>query len=221
MRILLADWVTSLSFFTFMHWRRKWQPTPVFLPGESLGQRSLLGYHLWGRRVGHDWHDLASKQASQIQPFLDHYQWQEVCNVARQPKLLCKGLFKSQSPRILHVLYTQKVMTFFPLQTPLCSKSTSIETQMQNFASKQLSTCAIRLDFELSHQHDASASFFQSNVWSICLKMQALESDCYVKILPLPLTGSWHWLSDLMSLIFSFPIYGNDTCLVRIICYEN
>ena len=29
------DWVTSLSRFTFMHWRRKWQPTPVFLPGES------------------------------------------------------------------------------------------------------------------------------------------------------------------------------------------
>ena len=32
------DWVTSLSFFTFMHWRRKWQPTPVFLPGESQGR---------------------------------------------------------------------------------------------------------------------------------------------------------------------------------------
>ena len=31
------DWVTSLSLFTFMHWRRKWQPTPVFLPGESHG----------------------------------------------------------------------------------------------------------------------------------------------------------------------------------------
>ena len=29
------DWVTSLSLFTFMHWRRQWQPTPVFLPGES------------------------------------------------------------------------------------------------------------------------------------------------------------------------------------------
>ena len=29
------DWTTSLSLFTFMHWRRKWQPTPVFLPGES------------------------------------------------------------------------------------------------------------------------------------------------------------------------------------------
>ena len=30
-------------------WRRKWQPTPVFLPGESQGQGSLVGFHLWGR----------------------------------------------------------------------------------------------------------------------------------------------------------------------------
>ena len=35
--------------FTFMHWRRKWQPTPVFLPGESQGQGSLMGCRLWGR----------------------------------------------------------------------------------------------------------------------------------------------------------------------------
>ena len=43
------DWTTSLSLFTFMHWRRKWQPTPVFLPGESQGRGSLVGCHLWGR----------------------------------------------------------------------------------------------------------------------------------------------------------------------------
>ena len=42
------DGATSLSLFTFMHWRRKWQPTPVFLPGESQGQRSLVGCRLWG-----------------------------------------------------------------------------------------------------------------------------------------------------------------------------
>ena len=30
--------------------RRKWQPTPVFLPGESHGQRSLVGYSPWGRK---------------------------------------------------------------------------------------------------------------------------------------------------------------------------
>ena len=35
--------------FTFMHWRRKWQPTPVFLPGESQGRQSLVGCRLWGR----------------------------------------------------------------------------------------------------------------------------------------------------------------------------
>ena len=43
------DLATSLSLFTFMHWRRKWQPTPVFLPGESQGWRSLVGC----RALGH------------------------------------------------------------------------------------------------------------------------------------------------------------------------
>ena len=43
------DWVTSLSLFTFMHWRRKWQLTPLFLPGESQGRGSLVGCHLWGQ----------------------------------------------------------------------------------------------------------------------------------------------------------------------------
>ena len=42
------DWATSLSLFIFMHWRRKWQPTPVFLPGESQGRGSLVGCCLGG-----------------------------------------------------------------------------------------------------------------------------------------------------------------------------
>ena len=57
------DWATSLSLFTFMHWRRKWQPTPVFLPGESL---LSMGSH----RVGHDWSDLAKKESEVAQSFL-------------------------------------------------------------------------------------------------------------------------------------------------------
>ena len=44
------DWATSLSLFTFMHWRRKWQPTPVFLPGKFHGWRSLVGYSPWTRK---------------------------------------------------------------------------------------------------------------------------------------------------------------------------
>ena len=46
-----------------MHWRRKWQPTAVFLPGESQGQRSLVGCRLWGHRVGHNCSDLAGMHA--------------------------------------------------------------------------------------------------------------------------------------------------------------
>ena len=58
------DWATALSLFTFMHWRRKWQPTPVFLSEESQGQGSLVGCRLGLHRVGHDWSDLAEAAAA-------------------------------------------------------------------------------------------------------------------------------------------------------------
>ena len=54
------DWATSLSLFTFIHWRRKWQPTPAFLPGESQGRGSLVGCRHGSHRVRHDWSDLAA-----------------------------------------------------------------------------------------------------------------------------------------------------------------
>ena len=64
------DWVTSLSLSTFMHSRRKWQPTPVFLPGEyriqentwteNPGRLQSMGSY----RVGHDWSDLAGSSNS-------------------------------------------------------------------------------------------------------------------------------------------------------------
>ena len=59
------NWATSLSLFTFTQWRRKWQPTPVFLPGESQGRGSLVGCPLWGRiELGHDWSYLAAAAAA-------------------------------------------------------------------------------------------------------------------------------------------------------------
>ena len=64
------DWATSLSLFSFMHWRRKWQPTPVFLPGESQGRWSPVGCRLWGRTgSGHDWSDLAAAAATPVDGF--------------------------------------------------------------------------------------------------------------------------------------------------------
>ena len=41
------DWVTELNW---LNWRKEWQPTPVFLPGESHGQRSLVGYSPWDHK---------------------------------------------------------------------------------------------------------------------------------------------------------------------------
>ena len=41
--------VINLVCLEAMYWRRKWQPTPVFLPGESHGQRSLVGCSPWSR----------------------------------------------------------------------------------------------------------------------------------------------------------------------------
>ena len=59
------DWATSLSLFT-LHWRRKWQPTPVFLPGESQGRGAWWAVSMGWHRVGHDWSDLAAAAAFEV-----------------------------------------------------------------------------------------------------------------------------------------------------------
>ena len=58
------DSASSLSPFTFMHWRRKWQPTPVFLPGESQGRGSLVGCRLWGHTES-DMNEVTQQQQQQ------------------------------------------------------------------------------------------------------------------------------------------------------------
>ena len=61
-----------LSMLACMHWRRKWQPTPIFLPGDSQGQRILVGCCLWGSRVGHDWSNLAAAAAARCKTAILH-----------------------------------------------------------------------------------------------------------------------------------------------------
>ena len=72
------DWATSLSLFTFMHWRRKWQLTPVFLPGESQGRGSLVGCHLWGRT------ELDTTKATQQQQQAGPYIYSWLLNISIQ-----------------------------------------------------------------------------------------------------------------------------------------
>ena len=60
--------MTSLSLFIFMRWRRKWQLTPVFLPGESQGQGSLVGCRLWGHTES-DTTEVTEQQQQQADSF--------------------------------------------------------------------------------------------------------------------------------------------------------
>ena len=57
------------------HWRRKWQPTPVFLPEESHGQRSLTGYDPWGcKRLGHNWETKQPRWKPTVQGWSPRFQ---------------------------------------------------------------------------------------------------------------------------------------------------
>ena len=93
-------WATSLSCLTFMHWRRKWQPTPVFLPRESQGQGSLVGCRLWGLTVGHDWSDLAAVATQVIlhNYFRDWFNWlfsEVICIERKNMSFLSSASFTS------------------------------------------------------------------------------------------------------------------------------
>ena len=76
------DWAASLSLLTFMHWRRKWQPTPVFLPGESQGRGSLVAA-VYGVAQSRTWLKRLSSSSSSIlgsswKSFQRGFRWREV-----------------------------------------------------------------------------------------------------------------------------------------------
>ena len=74
-------------------WRRKWQPTPVFLPGKSHGQRSLVGFTPWGhKRVGHD---LATEQQISLVSYIIFIELFHLSVLLHK-----KGMIRKSSPRI-------------------------------------------------------------------------------------------------------------------------
>ena len=81
-------------------WKRKWQPTPVLLPGKPHGQRSPVGYSSWGHRVGHA--RAAFTFISVLSCFCAH--------VPQAPQSLCVNLnlFSHSPPQFL--------MNTFPIQ---------------------------------------------------------------------------------------------------------
>ena len=79
------NWAASLSLFTFMHWRRKWQPTPVFLPGESQGRWRLVGCRLWGLTES----DMTERLSSSSSVYMSVLVSQFICPPTPKNTLLC------------------------------------------------------------------------------------------------------------------------------------
>ena len=102
------DWATSLSLFTFTHWRRKWQPTPVFLPGESQGRGSLVGCRLWGRTELDTTEVAQQQQHSGIEP------------VSLVSPVLAGGFFTTALPGEPITKDTRNQINPFPFQSFCC-----------------------------------------------------------------------------------------------------
>ena len=99
------DWATSLSLFSFMHWRRKWQPTPVFLPGDSQGWAAWWAA-VYGVSQSQTWlKQLSSSSSSMVKLFLKMVprNWQDISTIL--------GIFLivfvvSQASLILHSCFS-------------------------------------------------------------------------------------------------------------------
>ena len=89
------DWATSLSLFTFIHWRRKWQPTPVFLPEESQGQGAWWA-DVYGVAQSRTWLEWLSSSSSKMQRCvinrIHHVQRQSRWDLGRLVCLHCSFL---------------------------------------------------------------------------------------------------------------------------------
>ena len=85
------DWATSLSLVTFMHWSRKWQPTPMFLPGESQG-RGAWWASVYGVAQSRTWLKwLSSSSSSPFSPLLFSIVFKFLAKTIREEKEI-KGI---------------------------------------------------------------------------------------------------------------------------------
>ena len=131
--------MTSLSLFTFMHWRRKWQPTPVFLPGESQGRGSLVGCRPWGRTESDTTERLSSSSSSSSSIPLC------VCagsSLSSHLSMDYSAVVNSAAMNIKVCLSFQ--VTVFSSYTPSCGIAGSCDSSMFHFFGKEPPSCFLQ-----------------------------------------------------------------------------
>ena len=115
----IIEWYTWYKC-DFQPWRRKWQPTPVFLPGESQGRGSLVDCCLWDHRVGHDWSDLAAAAATRLPKLFSVLKCQ-MSLMQSYRELVCNTLtFLTHALiRLIQVQWDQSFLLFLEKSSPL------------------------------------------------------------------------------------------------------
>ena len=160
------NWATSLSLFPFMHWRRKWQPTPVFLPGESQGRWSLVGCRPWGCTV--TWLKRLSSSSSSYDTgywiaFLDVWWFKNINknNKGRKSKEKKPFLECAHEERIpLETFQGQSVICFFFEGNRSAKERTSCYHYMERHVPVSFQTRIKLLIWELEYKTLMSKHFF-------------------------------------------------------------
>ena len=141
------DWETSLSLFTFMHWRRKWHPTPVFSPGESQGRASLVGYHLWGRTDSDTTEATQTQQQQFSRSVVSNSLWPHEPQHARTP---CPSPTPGVHPNLCP-LSQWCHPTSHPLPSPPPALNVSQHQRLFKWVSSSHQVAKV-LEFQLQHQ---------------------------------------------------------------------
>ena len=137
------DWATSLSLFTFLHWRRKWQPTPVFLPDRLPS----MGSH----RAGHEWSDLAAAAAAAVKVL-----------VAQSCPTLCDCMDYSPPGSSVHGILQARILEGAAISFSRGSSQPRDQTQVFHIAGGFLAVWATR---EATNTGMGSLSLLQASSW--------------------------------------------------------
>ena len=228
------DWATSLSLFTFMHWRRKWQPTPVFLPGESQ-ERGAWWAAVYGVIQSRTWLKWLSSSSSRT--------LENSPTRLRTPQTQCFQIL-SKFPQCLFGLCLQnlkiKLASFsFLFLLPawsfwcwwtiilcfLCSSQ--YDEWLSSFKAGQSTCVHCRWDCSQQESHRLAVTAFPSSRQQpLCQHLSEGKIDhCWWNLwatnlsIDMPLKGGgWGWREEIQILFFN-PL-GLNVCFIAVKIFE-